>query len=472
MKDSTFPELLQHLFDLLQAHRSAFRQERTFCRAVGLLLAEIWAFARHTVTQALLALGLTQSDWSAWYRLFSRQRFDEAELNRCLLAQTLTHVPQAEPYVIGLDGVQVPRCSQKMPGTSWLKNPRTPPFKPGIHRAQRFVHGGWLLPIERGYSRALPLRWLPAFPQKAVPAAASPCPEWQAGLHVLDWLRNGLDALQRPSQPVLTLADDAYDVVEFWKGLPERTHAAVRTAKNRALYELPPAYSGRGRRRKYGAHVRPPAEWLQQEEGWQTHELEVRGRCLRLVYRVEGPYLRQRLAERPLFLIVVRGNTWVVGKQESRRKYRKPAFYLVSAVRVGETWQLPLPVTTLLAWLWQRWELEVTHRELKSGFGLGEKQCWNPRSAILSVQWSAWVYAVLVLAGYRTWGLFDGPKAPGRWWPGACRWSFSTLWRGYRAALWGTRDFCPSWTGTSGDWLKKANWLQSLQNAVAGSVRA
>jgi len=471
MQDSTFPELLQHLFDLLQAHRSAFRQERTFRRAIGLLLAEVWVFARHTVTQALLALGWTSSDWSAWYRLFSRQRFEEEELSRCLLAQTLTHVPEAEPYVIGLDGVQVPRCSQKMPGTSWLKNPRTPPFKPGIHRAQRFVHGGWLLPIQRGYSRALPLRWLPAFPHKAVPAEAPNCTEWQAGLQVLHWLRKGLDALQRTSQLVLAVADDSYDVVECWQGLPERTVLAVRTAKNRALYALPPAYSGRGRRRKYGAHVAAPAEWLHQAEGWQTHELEVRGRCLSLVYRVEGPYLRQRLAERPLFLIVVRGNTWGVGKQARQRRYRQPAFYLVAAARVGDTWQLPLPAPTLLAWLWQRWELEVTHRELKSGFGLGEKQCWNARSAVLSVQWSAWVYAVLVLAGFRTWGLFDGPKTPGRWWPGAARWSFSTLWRGYRAALWGTRDFRPSWQGTSDNWLKKANWLQGLQNAVAGSTR-
>jgi len=81
MKDSTdwarLPVLLRELLVLLYAHRSAFRQERTFLRAMGLLFGELFTFARHTVTQGLLALGCTDADWSAWYRLFSRPRFAE-----------------------------------------------------------------------------------------------------------------------------------------------------------------------------------------------------------------------------------------------------------------------------------------------------------------------------------------------------------------------------------------------------------
>ena len=114
MNDSTFSALLHNL---LQAHRSAFRQQRTFWRAVGLVMGELFSFARHTVTQSLLALGLTDADWSGWYRLFSRLRYSAEGLSRCLFAQTLAHVAEDAPYVIGVDGVQVPRSSQKMPGT-------------------------------------------------------------------------------------------------------------------------------------------------------------------------------------------------------------------------------------------------------------------------------------------------------------------------------------------------------------------
>ncbi|MDQ7035950.1 MAG: hypothetical protein Q9P01_14285 [Anaerolineae bacterium] len=35
----------------------------------------------------------------------------------------------------------------------------------GIHAAQRWFNGAWLMPAENGYSRALPLRWMPASPR-------------------------------------------------------------------------------------------------------------------------------------------------------------------------------------------------------------------------------------------------------------------------------------------------------------------
>ena len=181
--------------------------------------------------------------------------------------------------------------------------------------------------------------------------------------------------------------------------------------------------------------------------------------------------MREGLPDRPLFLIVVRGRTWRVGKRCPRIKYRQPAFYLVSAVWRDDRWCLPLAVESLLAWLWQRWEVEVVHRELKSGLGLGEKQCWNRRSAVTSVQWSAWVYAVLVLAGLRTWGLFGGPPTPGRWWPGARRWSLTTLWRAYRAACWGSAEFRAIWTATGDNWQEKERWMDGLRNAIIATAR-
>ncbi len=159
-------KLLEELQQLVEAHRPAFRQERCFWRIVGLTLAMVFCFGRHQVTQLLLALGLTDTDWSAMYRLFSRRRYDEAKLARCLLRETVGHVREEELYVVGTDGTQIGRSSQRMPGTAWLKSPRSPAFKPGIHRAQRFVHGCWLTPLEQGFSRAFPCVSCPPFPTK------------------------------------------------------------------------------------------------------------------------------------------------------------------------------------------------------------------------------------------------------------------------------------------------------------------
>lgn len=470
--EAAVPPLLAALLPLLAAHRPAFRQARPFQRAVALVFGTLFAFARHTITQLLTALGQTEADWSAWYRLFSDpRRLDYDRLTDRFLGEVLAAVPADGVFVAVADGVQVGRHSRTMPGTAWLKCPRTPPFKPGPWRAQRFVHLAALLPpTADGYSRALPLRWEPAFPEKAVrPAGLAARTEWQAALAGLTWLRARLDAAGRRAQPLLVLADGNYDVVGLWAALPERTVLLARSARNRALYALPPPEPARrGAPRKYGPHAPTPAEWLHARAGWRTTTVAVRGRQVPVRFRVEGPFVRRGAPGRPVFLLVVGG----VDRQ-GRYRRRPPSFWLVTAVPDGDAWALPLPAEEVLAWAWQRWEVEVCHRELKSGFGLGEVQCWGPRSAVLAVQWQAWAYGVLVLAGYRAWGLTGQPlRPPGRWWRGAARWSLGTLWRGYRRELWATGEFRALWTGTGAEWREKATWRGGLANAVAGSLRA
>ena len=168
---------LRCLLELLAAFRPAVRQERPYRRCVALVFGSLFAFARHTISQLLLALGVTEQDWSGWYRLFSVPRVDREALGAELVRQTLAEIPATGPYVVAVDGVQVPRWSRTLPGTSWLTAPRTPRWKPGIHRAQRCFHLAALLPITpQGDSRALPLRWVPAFPPKAGPGRTAPRP--------------------------------------------------------------------------------------------------------------------------------------------------------------------------------------------------------------------------------------------------------------------------------------------------------
>ncbi len=78
MEDSTNagrkPLLLVNLAETAAGHRAVFKQERVYMRGVALVLAEVMAFGRHTVTQLLQVLGVTEGDWSSWRRLWSKPR--------------------------------------------------------------------------------------------------------------------------------------------------------------------------------------------------------------------------------------------------------------------------------------------------------------------------------------------------------------------------------------------------------------
>ncbi|MFN8529012.1 MAG: hypothetical protein U0670_10400 [Anaerolineae bacterium] len=459
--------LLKELALLLQAQRSVAGQQRVFERIVALVLAEVFALSRHTVSQLLMTLGQTEWDWSAWYRVFSQRRFNIERANAQVFAETLQHVEASAVYVVAGDGTQTARSSAKLEGVGWLRNLRTPAFRVGIHHAQRWFNGSWLVPAEQGYSRALPLRWLPAFTEKAHRAVESACKEWEAALDFVRWVVQQLDHHGRVDQRVLLVVDGSFDTLGVWQQVPARVTVLARSAKNRVLHFLPPAVPAqRGRPRLYGERAPSPQAVWQQRDGWQALTLEVRGRLRHLQVKVSPPLLRKGAPHCPLFLIVVRGKS-------NDHTRREPLPFLVNAVQDAQgQWVLPLLVETLLFWAWQRWEVEVCHRELKSNFGLGNKQCFNPHAAVLSVQWSAWVYALLLLSAYRTWGLLGAPAVPTRWWRGAPRWSLNTLWRALRAELWHTTDFHPLPPSTLGDWGKNRRWLPALANAVLGAARS
>lgn len=468
---STIPqnnELLKHLFELLYAHRGIFKQERTYQRVVALVLAELFVFARHTITQLLMGLGQTEQDWSSWYRLLSQRRFRYEQASEVLLGETLKHVRADEVYVVAGDATQTPRSSRKLEGAGWLRNLRTPPFMVGIHAAQRWFNGSWLIPEQDSYSRAVPIYWQPAFTEKSNRQRHEPRKESEAALDFLLWLREQLNRWGRVGQRVLLVGDGHYDSLSLWQALPERVTLLARSARNRVLYQLPPAPppNQRGRQRLYGERVTTPQQVWQERHGWQQCTLQVRGRERHLQVKVRGVFLRRGAPDCPLFLIVVRG-------KGNRRTRRDPLPFLVNAQPTGDgSWQLPLPLQTLLFWAWQRWEIEVCHRELKSNFGLGNKQCFNPLAAVASVQWSAWVYALLLLAGYRTFGLTHAAHVPTRWWRGSQRWSLNTLWRAYRAAFWQQHEFHPLCSPTPSDWGEKERLLMALRNSVFACARS
>ena len=210
------PSLLQELLGLVEKCQGCYQQKRVFNRVLALVMAELFSFGRHTITQLLLTLGLIDEDWRAWYRLFSAGRYEEAQTSRVMLGEMLKEVPTEELFVVGGDGFHVPRCSQTMPGSGWMRGLRTAKWQPGIQRGQRYVEESWLTPMEHGYSRAIPIRSLPAFTAKSVPCAGvAPSTEVKTGLELLQWTRDEMDKAGRSEQRLMTLNDGSYDTLAY-----------------------------------------------------------------------------------------------------------------------------------------------------------------------------------------------------------------------------------------------------------------
>ena len=479
--------VLDALLCRLAQARPMVRQERTFTRLRLLTLASLLALGRHTLTQLLVVLGVADQDWSAWYRLFNRGRLAPAAGERAVVAELLASTAAAAPLPVVLDATQLPRSSARFPGAGLTRAPRSPAWRPGLHLAQRVEIVSGLLPRSAaGDSRAVPLQATVLRSPRTQPLGATPeQSEGAAALSLLHWLRATVDGLGEPQRPVLALGDGAYSTAPLLRGVPAHTTLLARCAKNRALYALPePEAPRRGRKRLYGVRGATPQATLHDKTGWQTVTVQVRGRTIPLTVKVTGPWVVHGAAQQPGFLLVVKGIEQ--GSGTSRRQ-RDPQFYFVTAIRAEPTtteptttepteeWQLPWAVDELLSWAWQRWEVEVMHRELKSSCGLGEQQAWSPTGASTTLAWALWSYALLILSGYAVWGLgpASGPAAGpalGRWWRPR-RWSVGRLLQEVRTELWHSAECTPVWTRSPDAWPAMEAWLVTQTNAAHGTRR-
>ena len=95
-----------------------------------------------------------------------------------------------------------------------------------------------MVPSEQGDSRAIPLRWRPAFVEKAQRTCHEAVKQWQAALTFMGWVRTQLDEVGRLAQRILFLGDASVDNINLWKARPDRVIVFVRTTANRALYHL------------------------------------------------------------------------------------------------------------------------------------------------------------------------------------------------------------------------------------------
>jgi len=173
----------------------------------------------------------------------------------------------------------------------------------------------------------------------------------------------------------------------------DRTELIARTRKDAVLCHRAVA----GARRFYDPTTFTPDQVRQDEaRPWQVTKVCYGGKRRTIRYKeVPAVHWRHGAARRPLRLFVV-APTPYYKRQSARRYYRHPAYLLTTDLRSG--------ARALLQIYFDRWQIEVNHRDEKDTLGVGQAQLWNPVAVPKQPVLAVAAYSALLLAALLTFG--------------------------------------------------------------------
>lgn len=378
------------------------------------MLAQLVGFGRHTISSLLRAQNRHQHDWSADYRFYSQDRFDERAvfgLVRQALEKTL---PAQEPLVVAMDDSLLRKTGRKIHGVRYQRDPMSPPFHVNLVRGLRVLQISAALPQGRGLARMVPIDFEHAvLPPKPAPKASPR--EWEeyqqikaqrnincVGFERLQSLRQQMDHTGSAQRGLVVSVDGRFTNKTFLTRIPQRTVIIGRIRKDAVVYELPAHQPALGRKRKYGRQLSTPAELLKDDQvafqtvrafaAGQVHDFQIK--CLKPVV------MRLDRAARPVQILVIKPLGYRL-TQGGKLLYRQPAFLVCTDPQMALE-------DFLQNFLW-RWDIEVNFRDEKNILGVGQAQVRTEASNQNAPALAVAAYALLLMASVQAYGKNGGP---------------------------------------------------------------
>ena len=405
----------------------AFRQHRTWQRAKRLSLSQLVCLGRHTLTGLLCTCGRQFVDWSADYRLFSKDRWDARELFLPVVRGILDRLEPTRPFVTALDDTLLRKSGTKTPGVAYRRDPLSPPFHVNFIRGQRFIQLSGMLPHGDipASGRGVPIRFehVPPVPKPRRPA---PPQAWKAyrkecrarnlNTHAVGLLQNVRRELDQQhhaeDRPLLVAVDGSYTNKTVLKNLPERTTLIGRIRKDAKLFHLPCEESqpAVGSKRKYGQQA-PTPEQLHHDDSIAWQEVSAFGAGKTHAFRIKtiSPVLWKKAGPDNHLRMVVIAPVGYRLRKGSKLLYRKPAYLICT--------DPDLPLDELVQYYLWRWDIEVNHRDEKQIIGVGQAQLRSPQSVERQPMLAVASYAILQLAAVQAFGIdaIHGALPPPKW---------------------------------------------------------
>jgi hypothetical protein len=210
-------------------------------------------------------------------------------------------------------------------------------------------------------------------------------------------LRQALDAAGGIAKTLILAGDGSFSNRTCLRASVARTELIVRTRKDAVLCHR----AAPGSRRFYDPAKFTP-EQLRQDatRPWRVTKVCYGGKRRKIRYKeVPLVYWQRGAARRPLRLFIV-APTPYRKRQSAKRYYRQPAYLLTTDQQNA--------ARALLQIYFDRWQIEVNHRDEKDTLGVGQAQLWNPIAVPKQPVLAVAAYSALLLAALRTFGAERG----------------------------------------------------------------
>jgi hypothetical protein len=396
--------LLSEFLAIAEDWRSVFPQQRTFQRGVRQALGSLVCLGRRCLSRIIWTNGGQNRSWSAEYFLHSRCQWEPQKLFRPILKHALAYCPQ-RLVGVAVDDTRLRKTGRCIPQAFYQRDPLSPPFHVNLMLGLRFLQASLLAPLHRTApvgARALPICFQEVSRVKRPGRKATEEMKKQyreavkrrnlsrSFVEMAKHLRQELDQAGGNGKILVLAGDGSFCNRTCFGEIPERSVLLVRARKDARLCFRAAADS----RRFYGAGKFTP-EQIRKDDGraWKTTKIFYGGKRRRIRYKeVTDVYWQRGAGKRPLRLIVIAPTPY--RKTQGRRLYyRDPAYLFTSDLRSS--------LKQLLQIYFDRWQIEVNHREKKDTLGVGQAQLWNvtsvPKQPVLAVA----AYSALLLASLR-----------------------------------------------------------------------
>ncbi len=403
--------LLSAFLTIISAWHPVFAQARSFRRAQRQALGLLVCLGRRTLSRIIWTNGGQHQSWSGEYFLYSRSPWDPQQLFTPILQQALGYCPG--PLVgVAVDDTRLRKTGRCIAQVSYHRDPLSPPFHTNLMLGLRFLQASLLLPLHGASARdarALPIRFeevsVVKKPGKRAEEAA-----WKQyrqerqrrnlSCRFVAMMQSLLELWKQIAGPekILVIAGDgSFCNRTVLAGVPQGMHLIARTRKDAVLCCRAP----QGSRCFYDPKKFTP-EQVRQDEAipWKTTPIFYGGQSRDIRYKEVSQVLWQGGGQRRLLRLFVIAPTAYRKRHSARLYYRQPA-YLLTTLTEDHSEQL-------LQIYFDRWQIEVNHREEKDTLGVGQAQLWNPIAVPKQPTFAVACYSALLLASLQALGTERG----------------------------------------------------------------